>query len=66
MRSLLDNLEEAEMNLNQVVATNVYLNDLLELRVFNPVYKSVYTVFWSLTAGANHGSADRTHGAQIG
>ena len=63
MRNLLDNLEEAGTNLNQVVARNVYL-DLLELRVFDPVYKSVYTVFWSLTAGANHSSADRTHGAQ--
>ncbi len=41
MRNLLDNLEEAEMNFSQVVATNVYLDDLSDLRVFDPVY-SVY------------------------
>jgi enamine deaminase RidA (YjgF/YER057c/UK114 family) len=41
MRNLLDNLEEAEMNFGQVVATNVYLDDLSDLGVFDPVY-SVY------------------------
>jgi reactive intermediate/imine deaminase len=38
MRNLLDNLEEAEMNLDQVVATNVYLDDLSDLPAFDEVY----------------------------
>jgi reactive intermediate/imine deaminase len=38
MRNLLDNLEEAEMDFNQVVATNVYLDDLSDLPVFDAVY----------------------------
>src|SRR5882672_7671238 len=32
MRNLLDNLEEAEMKFDQVVATNVYLDDLSDLQ----------------------------------
>ena len=38
MRNLLDNLEEADMNFDQVVATNVYLDDLSDLQVFDDVY----------------------------
>ena len=38
MRNQLDNLEEAGMNFDQVVATNVYLDDLSDLSVFNEVY----------------------------
>jgi reactive intermediate/imine deaminase len=38
MRNQLDNLEEAEMTFNQVVATNVYLDDLSDLNVFDEVY----------------------------
>ncbi len=38
MRNLLDNLEEAGMNLDQVVATNVYLDDLSDLPAFDQVY----------------------------
>jgi reactive intermediate/imine deaminase len=38
MRNLLDNLEEAEMNFDEVVATNVYLDDLSDLRPFDEVY----------------------------
>src|SRR3984893_11798515 len=38
MRNLLDNLEEAEMNFNQVVAINVYLDDVSDLPVFDQVY----------------------------
>ena len=38
MRNLLDNLEEAGMELGQVVATNVYLDDLADLPAFNDVY----------------------------
>jgi reactive intermediate/imine deaminase len=42
MRNLLDNLEEAEMDFNQVVATNVYLDDLSELPVFDAVYAQYF------------------------
>ena len=38
MRNLLDNLEEADMSFDQVVATNVYLDDLQDLPVFDDVY----------------------------
>ena len=38
MRNLLDNLEEADMHFDEVVATNVYLDDLSDLRAFNQVY----------------------------
>lgn len=42
MRNQLDNLEEAEMNFNQVVATNVYLDDLSDLAVFDEVYAQYF------------------------
>jgi enamine deaminase RidA (YjgF/YER057c/UK114 family) len=42
MRNLLDNLEEAEMNFNQVVATDVYLDDLMDLPVFDAVYAQYF------------------------
>ena len=38
MRNLLDNLEEAGMDFSQVVATNVYLDNLADVPVFNEVY----------------------------
>ncbi|HYM75359.1 MAG TPA: RidA family protein [Candidatus Dormibacteraeota bacterium] len=38
MRNLLDNLEEAAMNFDEVVATNVYLDDLSDTRAFDEVY----------------------------
>ncbi|PYX09536.1 MAG: hypothetical protein DMG88_06145 [Acidobacteria bacterium] len=38
MRNLLDNLEEAEMTFEQVVATNVYVDDLSDLQSFDEVY----------------------------
>jgi len=38
MRNLLDNLEEAGMNFGEVVATNVYLDDLSDQRAFDQVY----------------------------
>jgi enamine deaminase RidA (YjgF/YER057c/UK114 family) len=39
MRNLLDNLEEAEMSFDQVVATNVYLDDMSDLQSFDEVYR---------------------------
>src|SRR5437763_5112588 len=38
MRDLLDNLEEPGMNFDQVVATNVYLDDISDLQAFDEVY----------------------------
>ncbi|HEY4763505.1 MAG TPA: RidA family protein [Candidatus Sulfotelmatobacter sp.] len=38
MRNLLDNLEEADMDFCQVVTTNVYLDDLADMRAFDEVY----------------------------
>ena len=38
MRNLLDNLEEAGMDFSQVVATNVYLDNLTDAPNFNQVY----------------------------
>jgi len=42
MRNLLDNLEEAEMSFNQIVATNVYLDDLSDLAAFDAVYAQYF------------------------
>jgi reactive intermediate/imine deaminase len=38
MRNLLDNLEEADMKFDQVVSTNVYLDDISDMAGFNEVY----------------------------
>jgi len=38
MRNLLDNLEEAGMNFDEVVATNLYLDDLSDVPAFDDVY----------------------------
>ena len=38
MRNLLDNLEEANMSFEQVVATNVYLDDMSDREKFDEVY----------------------------
>jgi len=38
MRNLLDNLEEADMNFDQVVSTNIYLDNISDLPPFDEVY----------------------------
>jgi reactive intermediate/imine deaminase len=43
MRNLLDNLEEAGMNFDEVVATNVYLDDLSDVRAFDEVYVQYFS-----------------------
>jgi enamine deaminase RidA (YjgF/YER057c/UK114 family) len=42
MRNLLDNLEEAGMNYEQVVSTTIYLDDLSETSLFAGVYKKYF------------------------
>jgi enamine deaminase RidA (YjgF/YER057c/UK114 family) len=42
MRNLLDNLEEAEMTFDQVVSTNVYLDNLSDLSAFDEVYAQYF------------------------
>ena len=42
MRNLLDNLEEAEMNFDQVVSSNVYLDNLSDLSAFDEVYAQYF------------------------
>ncbi len=42
MRNLLDNLEEAGMDFTQVVATNVYLDNLADAPTFNEVYSQYF------------------------
>jgi reactive intermediate/imine deaminase len=42
MRNLLDNLEEAEMNFDQVVSATIYLDDLSESPLFANVYKKYF------------------------
>ena len=42
MRNQLDNLEEAEMTFDQVVATNVYLDNLSDLSGFDEVYAEYF------------------------
>src|SRR6266567_7650822 len=43
MRNQLDNLEEADMNFNDVVATNIYLDDLSDMRTFDDVYAQYFS-----------------------
>ena len=38
MRNLLDNLEEAGMGWDEVVSTNIYLDNVAEQQVFDPIY----------------------------
>jgi len=42
MRNQLDNLEEADMKFDQVVATTVYLDNLADLSVFDEVYAQYF------------------------
>jgi reactive intermediate/imine deaminase len=42
MRNLLDNLEEAGMEFKQVVATNIYLDDLADLPGFSEAYSQYF------------------------
>jgi enamine deaminase RidA (YjgF/YER057c/UK114 family) len=42
MRNLLDNLEEADMKFDQVVSTNVYLDDMSDLPAFDNVYAEYF------------------------
>jgi reactive intermediate/imine deaminase len=42
MRNQLDNLEEADMKFDQVVATNVYLDNLDDLAAFDEVYAQYF------------------------
>ena len=42
MRNLLDNLEEADMNFDQVVSTTIYLDDLAESRAYHDVYRKYF------------------------
>jgi len=42
MRNLLDNLEEADMNFDQVVSSTIYLDDLSEAPQFGSIYKKYF------------------------
>lgn len=42
MRNLLDNLEEADMKFSQVVSTNVYLDNMADAAVFDPIYAEYF------------------------
>lgn len=42
MRNLLDNLEEADMKFDQVVSTNVYLDNISDLPAFDAVYAQYF------------------------
>src|ERR1700733_3985944 len=43
MRNQMDNLEEADMNFDQVVATVVYLDNLADIPAFDEVYRKYFT-----------------------
>lgn len=43
MRNLLDNLEEADMTFDQVVATNIYLDDLADQGAYAEVYAQYFS-----------------------
>jgi 2-iminobutanoate/2-iminopropanoate deaminase len=61
MRNLLDNLEEAGMNFDQVVTTNVYLDDLSDAQAFDEVYVQYFgQVLPARTTIEQIAPADRT------
>ena len=43
MRNLLDNLEEAGLKFEDVVSTNVYLDDLLDFPAMNKLYAQYFS-----------------------
>jgi enamine deaminase RidA (YjgF/YER057c/UK114 family) len=44
VRNQLDNLEETDMDLSDVVATNVYLDDIADFQAMNKVYAKYFKV----------------------
>lgn len=46
MRNLLDNLEEAGMNFDQVVYSTIYLDDLSDRDLFSKVYRKYFSGAW--------------------
>lgn len=42
MRNQLDNLEEADMSFDEVVSTNIYLDNLSDQQVFDPIYAEYF------------------------
>ena len=61
MRNLLDNLEEAGMNFDQVVSTNVYLDDLADMNAFDAVYGQYFSrIIPARTVIEQIAPADRT------
>ena len=50
MRNLLDNLEEADMNFGEVVATNIYLDDLSDQRAYEEVYTQYFETILPATS----------------
>jgi enamine deaminase RidA (YjgF/YER057c/UK114 family) len=61
MRNLLDNLEEAGLTFNDVVATNVYLDDLSEFTTMNRIYAKYFGgVFPARTTVAQVAPVDRS------
>ena len=66
MRNLLDNLEEADMTLDQVVATNVYLDNIDQFAAMNKSYALLQHPLSARPpdpAGRAHRSQDRGRGA---
>jgi enamine deaminase RidA (YjgF/YER057c/UK114 family) len=59
MRNLLDNLEEAGLNFEQVVSTTVYLDDLSDSQSFDPVYGQYFTLMPSRTTVQQIAPAER-------
>jgi enamine deaminase RidA (YjgF/YER057c/UK114 family) len=59
MRNLLDNLEEADMDFCQVVSTNVYLDNLADLRAFDELYVKYFRSLPARTTIQQIAPADR-------
>jgi reactive intermediate/imine deaminase len=59
MRNLLDNLEEAGMDFSQVVATNVYLDNLADATIFNEVYGQYFSIMPASTTVQQIAPAER-------
>ena len=65
LRNLLDNLEEADMDFSDVVAANVYLDDLSDFQAMNKIYaKYLKTPFPARTTFQQIAPAERKVGEE--
>ena len=66
MRNLLDGLEEAGLTFSNVVATNVYLDDIDDFPRMNRIYAQYFPELFPTRTTVAHASADRSEAGERG